>query len=72
MSTENYMLYISRQNLAYFFTVGIKFEYIYVHAVSLEVAGGSRWASVPDWKGESRSIFDYTCYNPHKMKVMLK
>ena len=66
------MLYVRKQDLAYIFTVGMKFEYTDVHVVSLEVAGGSRWASVYNWKGEGRYIFDYTCYNPHQMKVMLR
>ena len=71
MSTENHMLYISKQDLAYFFIVGLRLEYTNAHAILLEVAGGSRWASVYDWKGAGRYIFDYTCYNPHQMKVML-
>jgi len=71
MSTENHMLNIGKQDLAYFFIVRIEFEFTDVHAVSLEIAGGTRWASVYDWKGAGRYIFDYTCYNPHQMKVRL-
>ena len=72
MSTENHMLYISKQDLAYFFTVGLKLKFTNVYAVWLEIAGGLRMVMVYNWERIGRNLFDYTCYYKPNMKVRLR
>ena len=71
MSTENSMLHISKRDLPNFFVVRLTKGYINFDVISLEIGGGLRLASVYNWEGNGFSIFDYSCYDPPKMKVIL-
>ena len=72
ISTENSMLHISKRDLPHFFVVRLTKGYINFDAISLEIAGGLRLASVYNWEGNGFSIFDYSCYDPPRMKVRLE
>ena len=72
MLTENNMLHISKNDLPHFFVVRLTKGYINFDAISLEIGGGLDMASVYNWEGNSFSIFDYSCYGPPRMKVILK
>ena len=71
MSTENNMLHISKIDLPNFFVVLLTKGYINFDAISLEIGGGLHIASVYNWEGNDFRIFDYSCYGPPRMKVIL-
>ncbi len=66
------MLYISMVDLPHFLVVRLTKGYINFDVISLEIAGGLRLVSIYNWEGNSYSIFDYSCYDPPRMKVILK
>jgi len=72
ISTENNMLHISKIDLPNFFVVLLTKGYIYFYAILLEIGGGLRIASVYNWEGNGIRIFDYSCYDPPRMKVRLE
>ena len=72
MSTENNMLHISKRDLPHFFVVRLTKGYIDFDAISLEIGGGLHIASVYNWEGNGFRIFDYSCYDPPKMRVRLE
>ncbi len=72
MSTENNMPYISKVDLPHFLVVGLTKGYINFDVISLVIAGGLRLVSIYNWEGNGYSIFDYSCYDPPRMKVILE